>query len=35
VLQDNVAATPPLNTLADGEAAPSGKAFYRLVIGGQ
>ena len=30
-----MAATPPLNTLVDAEVPPSGKAFYRLVIGGQ
>lgn len=35
VVQDNVAATPPLNTVVDGDLPPAGKAFYRLVISGQ
>ena len=34
-IQDNVAATPPLNTVTDSGVSPSGKAFYRLVATGQ
>ena len=32
VLKGDVEATPPLNTVVDGEIPPSGKAFYRLTV---
>ena len=35
VLNANVDATPPLNTVVDGAEPPGGKAFYRLVVAGQ
>ncbi len=32
VMESNVAATPPLNTVIDSQASPAGKAFYRVTV---